>query len=128
MTSVCTPCVSLVIGGQPTVSVTPTVYQGTHNVALGSVVQLYCTASSSPGTAPTITWVKDFSPLDSDPAHIHIRTSTDDSTGESSSVLTVDYFTTQDDGGYLCSASDGGGTMNSAMMTLTGKTTIPACV
>ena len=114
-----------VTNGQLTVTVLPAVYHGGNSVVLSSVIQVFCTASHvSLTTPPNITWMKanptDPMPLASDPPHIRIRTSSDESTGRTSSVLTIDYFTTEDDGTYHCQASNGADTEMSTLMQFTG--------
>ena len=106
--------------------VTPDIYTGagTHSVVLGSVIQIYCTASDgSLTTTPDITWVK-ASPtpetLNDDPAHIRIRTSSNVVSGNTTSVLTIDFFTTQDDGTYYCLGSNRNDNETSNMMEFAG--------
>ena len=76
-----------VTNGQLTITVLPAIYHGGgNNVVLGSVIQIFCTASDiSLSTSSNITWMKattnDPMPLGSDPPHIRIRTSSDDATG-----------------------------------------------
>ena len=90
---------------------------GVHNVELGTVIRARCTASSS--SAPVVTWFKDGSSLLNDPPHIRIRTSTDST--EVTSVLTIDNFTTTDNGDYYCQASDTITSMTSTTLSLTGS-------
>ena len=93
-------------------------------MVLGSVILIYCTASDgSLTTPPDITWMKASptpEPLNDDPAHIRIRTSSNLVSGNTTSVLTIDYFTTQDDGTYHCLGSIGNDTETSDMMELAG--------
>ena len=90
---------------------------GVHNVELGTVIRVRCTASSS--SAPTMTWFKDGSSLTNDPPHVRIRTSTDGTTVVS--TLTVDNFDFVDNGIYVCQASDGTNSENSTTLSLTSK-------
>ena len=93
-------------------------------MVLGSVVQIYCTASNeSLTTPPDITWMKASptpEPLNNDPAHIRIRTSSNVVSGSATSVLTIDFFTDQDDGTYHCLASIGNDNEASATMEFAG--------
>ncbi len=66
---------------------------GTHNVAVGHVIQVYCSADDI--TAPTITWEKGATEIFQDPPHSFIRTSVSGTTR--SSVLTIDQFNSTDD-------------------------------
>ena len=67
------------------------------NIAEGSVLQLFCTADSSDAV---FTWDRDGTVLTNDPPHIRIRSNSD--TNTVTSILTVDGFTTADNGIYQC--------------------------
>ena len=60
-------------------------------------------------------------PLGTDPPHIRIRTLSDDATGRTTSALTIDYFTSEDDGTYHCQASNGADTEMSTLIQFTGQ-------
>ena len=90
---------------------------GVHNVELGTVIRVRCTASSS--SAPTMTWFKDGSSLTNDPPHVRIRTSTDGTAVVS--TLTIDNFDSTDDGDYFCQASDDTNSESSTTLSLTSK-------
>jgi len=75
-----------------------------HKIVSGSVIQLYCSATSMTGT-PNITWVNNRVNLINNPPHIRIRSSSNNT--ETISSLTIDYFTSEDDGNYVCHATDG---------------------
>ena len=92
---------------------------GVHNVELGTVIRVRCTASSS--SAPTMTWFKDGSSLTNDPPHVRIRTSTNGTAVVS--TLTVDNFDFTDNGIYFCQANDGSNSENSTTLSLTSKLT-----
>ena len=76
-----------------------------HKIVSGSVIQLYCSATSMTGT-PSITWVNNGVNLVNNPPHIRIRSSSNNTMNTTSS-LTIDYFTSEDDGNYVCHATDG---------------------
>ena len=88
-----------------------------HNVELGTVIRVRCTASSS--SAPTVTWFKDGNSLTNDPPHVRIRTSTDGTAVVS--TLTVDNFDFVDDGIYFCQASNDTNSESSTTLSLTSK-------
>ena len=88
-----------------------------HNVELGTVIRVRCTASSS--SAPTMTWFKDGNSLTNDPPHVRIRTSTDGTAVVS--TLTVDNFNFTDDGIYFCQASNDTNSESSTTLSLTSK-------
>ena len=67
------------------------------NIAEGSVLQLFCTADSSDAV---FTWDRGGTVLTNDPPHIRIRSNSD--TNTITSILTVDSFTTADNGAYQC--------------------------
>ena len=86
-----------------------------------SVIWLYCTANSETAT-PTITWIKNGVTLVNDPPHIRIRSSSNVTDMLTSSSLVVDNFgLADDDGSYMCQASDGTATVSSSTLSLTGK-------
>ena len=93
-------------------------------MVLGSVIKIYCMASvGSLTTPPNITWMKASptpEPLNNDPAHIRIRTSSNVVSSSTTSVLTIDSFTTQDDGTYHCLASIGNDNETGDMMEFAG--------
>ena len=70
----------------------------------GSVVQLHCSASltSVPGNSPNLMWFRNDSLLSPDPAHVRIRSTINNTTMTAISVLTVDYFSVEDEGIYSC--------------------------
>ena len=88
-----------------------------HIVVQGSVVRVYCIATSA--LPPTVTWLKDGVELHNNPPHIRVRTSTDGNT--TSSVLTVDNFGDSDDGTYHCRAEYGTYLLNSTILSLSGE-------
>ena len=92
---------------------------GVHNVELETVIRARCTASSN-STPVSVTWFKDGINLVNDPPHIRIRSSSSTNDNETTSVLTIDNFLTNDDGLYHCVASDTNTIMNSTTLTLTG--------
>ena len=89
---------------------------GVHNVVEGSVIQLYCSVSSS---TATVTWTKAGSPVVLDVPHLRERTFNRNTTVLS--VLTVDNFVSSDSGTYHCLAMDGGHSTNGTAVTLNGK-------
>ncbi len=92
---------------------------GTHNIAEGHVIQVYCNANDI--TAPTIRWEKGGTEIFQDPPHIFIRTS--DNGTSASSVLTIDQFNSiDDDGAYRCIATVDSTSASSSLLTLTSKT------
>ena len=96
---------------------------GVHNVGVGSVIRLRCTASSS--SVPTVTWFNDGAHLLNDPPHIRIRSSVGGNT--ISSVLIVDNFNVNDNGEYHCQASSGSSSMNSTILSFTSESHIIQC-
>jgi len=92
---------------------------GVHKVVAGSVVQLYCKASSKV-SAPNVVWIKDGVILVSDPPHIRIRSSISDIKLSASSSLIVDNFGVADNGRYSCQANDGTRSTNSSTLSFTG--------
>ena len=88
-----------------------------HNVELGTVIRVRCTASSS--SALTVTWFKNGSSLINDPPHVRIRTNINDTAVVS--TLTVDNFDSVDNGIYFCQANDGSNSENSTTLNLTSK-------
>ena len=85
----------------------------TVNIAEGSVLQLFCTADLSDAV---FTWDRGGTVLTNDPPHIRIRSNSD--TNTVTSILTVDGFTTADNGAYQCSV---GGTAMANTRMLTGE-------
>jgi len=77
-----------------------------HKIVSGSVIQLYCSATSMTGT-PSITWVNNGVNLVNNPPHIRIRSSSNNTEMYTFSSLTIDHFTSEDDGNYVCHATDG---------------------
>lgn len=112
------------MSAQLTVTTLPNVLfqsnDGVHNIVEESVVWLYCTANSTIAT-PSITWTKNGVTLVHDPPHIRIRSSSDDTNMSTTSSLVVDNFKTSDNGSYMCQAGDGTVTMNSSVLSLTGR-------
>lgn len=88
-----------------------------HSVLQGSVVRVYCIATSA--LPPAVMWLKDGVELRNDPPHIRIRTSTDGNT--TSSVLTVDNFGDFDGGNYRCRAEYETYLLNSTILSLSGE-------
>ena len=78
---------------------------GMHNITAGSVIQLYCTASSD---TATFSWTKDGRLVVIDIPHLHERTCNDSTTA--TSVLTIDNFQSSDNGTYQCMAMNGNAT------------------
>ena len=89
---------------------------GIHNVAEGSVIQLYCLVDS---TTATLYWTKSGRPVVLDSPHLRERTLND--TDTTSSVLTIDAFQSSDGGTYQCHAEEGNGVWNGTALALTGK-------
>jgi len=56
---------------------------------------------------PSITWVNNRVNLVNNPPHIHIRSSSNNTEMYTTSSLTIDYFTSEDDGSYVCHVTDG---------------------
>ena len=113
------------VNGQLTVAPLPNVLfqenSGSHSIVEGSVIWLYCTANSETAT-PTITWIKNGVTLVNDPPHIRIRSSSNVTDMSTSSSLVVDNFgLADDDGSYMCQASDGTSTVSSSTLSLTGR-------
>ena len=75
---------------------------GVHNITAGSVIQLYCTASS---ITASFSWTKNGRPVIIDIPHLRERTYTVATT--TTSVLTVDNIQSSDNGTYQCLAVDG---------------------
>ena len=92
----------VVSGQQPAItSSLPAVFftaSSTVNIAEDSVLQFFCTADSSDAV---FTWDRGGTVLTNDPPHIRIRSNSD--TNTVTSILTVDGFTTADNGAYQCS-------------------------
>ena len=65
------------------------------------MLQLFCTADSSDAV---FTWDRGGTVLTNDPPHIRIRSNSD--TNTVTSILTVDYFSTADNGTYRCSVGE----------------------
>ena len=63
------------------------------------MLQLFCTADSSEAV---FTWDRGGTVLTNDPPHIRTRSNSD----TNSSILTVDSFTTADNGAYQCSVGE----------------------
>ena len=80
------------------------------DIAEDSVLQLFCTADSSDAV---FTWDRGGTVLINDPPHICIRSNND--TNAVTSILTVDGFTTADNGAYQCSV--GTAMANTQMLT-----------
>ena len=89
---------------------------GAHSVAEGSVIQLYC--SVNPVTA-TVSWTKDNVQVIIDVPHLRVRMSSNGT--HNTSVLTLDNFSSGDNGMYQCHAMNGGVTESSSTVTLNGK-------
>ena len=83
------------------------------NIAEGSVLQLFCTADSSDAV---FTWDRGGTVLTNDAPHIRIRSNSD--TNTVTSILTVDGFSTADNGAYQCRV---GGTAMATTQMLTGN-------
>lgn len=83
----------------------------------GSVIWLYCRVNS---VAPSlrVRWTKDGTTLVRNVPHI--RTTNSSSATSSTFVLVLDSFQATDDGLYQCTAEDGGDTVTSTPLTLTG--------
>ena len=83
------------------------------NIVETAVIQLYCSGSGV--TIEEITWSKDGTTLTNDPPHLRIRGLSTDM-----SVLTIDNFSSSDDGQYVCHVSGNTGSATSPILTLTG--------
>ena len=120
------PPKSLAVNGQLIVTTLPDILflnnSGVHNIAPQSAIWLYCTANSATAT-PSITWTKNGVTLVNDPPHIRIRIrSSNDTLLCTNSSLVVDNFgIADDDGSYVCQASDGTATVSSSTLSLTGR-------
>ena len=77
------------------------------------MLQLFCTADSSDAV---FTWDRGGTVLTNDPPHIRIRSNSD--TNAVTSILTVDSFSTADNGAYQCSVC---GTAMDTTQMLTGE-------
>ena len=109
----------------PTVTLGPAQVTGMHEIVSGSDIQLFCSATSTSGVAPDISWTRNGAILENTPPSRYFRTSSDGTTA-TSSVLTIEDFQSADDGTYFCSGSipaSGGGTVaqSSETAVLTGK-------
>ena len=98
---------------------------GTLEIVSGSTIQLFCSATSTSGVAPDVSWVRNGMTLENTPPSIYFRTSSD-SSNTTSSVLTIKDFQSVDDGTYFCSSSipaNDSGTIGglSGTAELTGK-------
>ena len=91
-----------------------------HRIVEGSVIWLYCTADSTTAT-PSITWTKDGVTLVNDPPHIRIRSSDNTLLSTTSSLVVDNFGLADDDGTYLCQASDGTAAVSSSTLSLTGR-------
>ena len=87
---------------------------GSQDIVEGSVVWLYCEVDTV-----TVTWNKDSEPLVQDVPHIHMETSSSDSS--TTFLLMVDDFQTSDSGVYQCTAQEGAVTAMGTALTLTGN-------
>ena len=87
------------------------------NIAEGSVLQLFCTADSA-----VFTWDRGGTVLTNDPPRIRIRSNSD--TNAVTSILTVDGFTTADNGAYQCSVRE---TAMATTQMLTGNHVYNLC-
>ena len=90
---------------------------GVHKVAVGSVLRIHCSASSS-SSVTAISWLRNNTNLSSDPPHLRIFTHSDGTTAKS--TLVIDPFGASDSAEYVCSASDGETVSASTTLTLTG--------
>ena len=91
---------------------------GSQDIVEGSVVWLYCEVDTVNSTV-TATWNKDSEPLVQDLPHIHMETSSSDSS--TTFLLMVDDFHTSDSGVYQCTAQEGAVTAMGTALTLTGN-------
>ena len=102
----------------------PAQVTGTLKIVEGSNIQLFCSATSTSGVAPDISWVRNVTTLENTLPNTYFRTSSDGTT-VTSSVLTFEHFESADDDTYFCSSSipDGGGTItqSSGTAVLTGE-------
>ena len=86
----------------------------------GSVIQLYCKATSVNST-PNVTWLKNSATLVNDPPHIRIRSTRNATEMSTVSSLVVDNFGLADDNGsYACQANDGTRSTKSSSLSFTG--------
>ena len=118
------PPKSSAVNAQLTVTTLPDVLfqnnNGVQSIVEESVIWLYCTANSATAT-PTITWTKDGMTLVNDPPHIRIRSSNVTEMSITSSLVIDNFGLADDDGSYVCQASDGTGTVSSSTLSLTGR-------
>ena len=97
----------------------PALFSGSgQTVVNGSVIWLYCEASS---TSPTLTviWNKDNNEIVEDVPRIFMRRST--SASSTTFLLGVDNLQVPDGGTYQFSVQDGADTVTGDMITLTGN-------
>ena len=94
---------------------------GVHSAVEGSVIQLYC--SVEPATA-IVSWTKDNVSVIIDVPHLRVRMSSNGT--HNTSVLTLDNFSSGDNGIYQCHAMSGGVTMSGSTVSLTGKINVHA--
>jgi len=115
-------CFVVAVNGQLTVTTLPDILflnnNGVHTVAPQSVIWLYCTADSATAT-PSITWTKDGVTLVNNPPHIRIKSSNNTLLSTTSSLVVDNFGIADDDGSYVCQASDGTATRNSSTLSLT---------
>ena len=104
----------------------PALVTGTLEIVSGSNIQLFCSATSTSGVAPDISWSRNGMILENTPPSTYFRTSSDGTT-DTSSVLTIEDFQSADNGTYFCVGSipsnGGSGTVagSSGTAVLTGK-------
>ena len=91
---------------------------GSQDIVEGSVVWLYCEVDTVYSTV-TATWNKDSEPLVQDVPHIHMETSSSDSS--TTFLLMVDDFQTSDSGVYQCTTQEGAVTAMGTALNLTGN-------
>ena len=92
----------------------------THKIVSGSVIQLYCSATSTTAT-PIITWTSGGMAVVNDPPHIRVRNSTNNTEMSATSSLVIDNFGPLDDGNYACHVTDGTATADKATIIINGQ-------
>ena len=92
----------------------------THKIVSGSVIQLFCSATSTTAT-PIITWTSGGMAVINDPPHIRIRNSSNNTEMSATTSLLIDNFGPPDDGNYACHVTDGTATADKATIIINGQ-------
>ena len=91
-----------------------------HKIVSGSVIQLHCSGTSTTAT-PNVTWASNGRTVDNDPPHIRIRSSSNSTEMYTTSSLTIDNFTPDDDGNYGCHVTDGSAILDKTTIIINCK-------